>query len=460
MGGDFDRKVQRELWEQARRALQQVSDVESFKVASAEIIFGLTQKPLDREFELPASATADLFTCPNIGDRELKARILARLNSLIATEGPPIYLERAARKIQTLKARLDASCQRCGSDMYVCGSKNTAKRSFLSHENRATVDLLYWLAVMFDTISSSMNNRPVVVSDQESRQQSTQDSITQTGALQSNSDTAITRWDIGAFIKDSLHEPKKIPTWPCSYEEAADAIIKSAPVKVLLFRHISYLQGMIRNGVRGKSLEELIDMTTSVYRYWEMTYGSFFRSLVNNIDAIPFRIQSWFSCISAHWHLAALMLGDLIEFVDNNELGTPFGTQCRKVMNIVAAIREKTIRDLSDLATISTPRDAGGLQTAASNREDFHHAVNGCVILTEPWTLILIKAFGAASAILLGSAEQSIDNNQELTTKLAMTENCIKALWHLGKKSDLSRKCAEMLSGALNKLHVVLGTAQ
>jgi hypothetical protein len=217
---------------------------------------------------------------------------------------------------------------------------------------------------------------------------------------------------------------------------------------------------MIRNGVRGKSVEELIDTTTSIYRYWEMTYGSFFRTLVDNIDVIPFRIQSWFSCISAHWHLAALMLSDLIDFIDENELGIPFGTQCRSVMRTAAIIRDKTVKDLSDLATVSTPQDDAGQSKTNSSHEDFHHAVNGCVILTEPWTLILIRAFGAASAILLGSAEASIDDKDSLITQLAMAENCIKALWHLGKKSDLSRKSAEMLSVALNKLHVVLGAAR
>lgn len=459
MNKGFDRIVQRELWEQARNALRQVSDVESFKVAAAELIFGLTQKPLDSESELPSSSAADLFTCQNIGNKGLKSRILARLSALISLEGPPIYMERAARKLQALKARIDTSCHKCGSDMYVCGSKGQDRQLFLSDKGRATVDLLYWLAVMFDTLSSSMHDRPVVVSDQESRQQPLPDNRP-VGDLQSNNDTALARWDIGNLIGDSLDEPNHTPTWPCSYEEAANAIIKSAPVKVLLFRHISYLQGMIRNGVGGKPIEDLIETTTSIYHYWELTYGSFFRSLVNRIESVPFRIQSWFSCIAAHWHLAALMLTDLIEFIDFNDLGTLFGKQCRTVMDIVATIRDKTTTDLADLATISTPREESSAQPTDQHREDFHHAVNGCVILTEPWTLILIKAFGAASACLLGSAERFINDRYEVLLRLNMAENCIKALWYLGKKSDLSRKCAEVLSVALNKLHVVLGVGR
>ena len=467
VGEEFDRSIQRQLWEQARAALQRVSEVESFRVASAEIIFGLTQKPFGSEDR--QHPDLDIFA-GLIGVRGLKSRVWARLNAFISAEGPPLYMERAARKMQALKSRFDSSHHhRFGSGLHGCGLGTAGKsRSFLNYEDRATIDLLYWLAVMFDTISASMNDRPVVVSDEESQHHASPEH-NHTVPVQSSELGAIGRWNIDLFIQDNIHAPKQILVWPCSYEEVADAVIKSAPIKVLLFRHISYLQRMIRNGVRGKSIDELIDTTTSVYRYWEMTYGSFFRSLVGDIDLIPFRIQGWFSCISAHWHLAALMLGDLIDFVDSNKLGTPFGTQSRTVMKTASTIRDHTIKDLSDLAKISTPRSEGAGYSAASSlpEVEFHHAVNECVILTEPWTIILIKAFSSASAILLGAVEESVTDgcpglgwaDEELTTKLGMAEECIKALWHLGKKSDLSRKSAEILSVALSKLHVYLGAS-
>lgn len=457
---EFDRKMQRQLWEEAKAALQEVSDVESFKVAAAEIIFALTQKPLTAEPE-----HTGLFS--NIDGDDLKSRIMAKLAALISAEGPPVYMERAARKMHALKARFDSSCQKCGSTTHRSGKKSTCKGTLITSENRATIDLLYWLAVMFDTISSSMNDRPVVVSDEESRHapyfghlpKHEQQFETEPGAVPG-------RWSVELFIQDSVREPKRIPVWPCSYEEAADAVIKSAPIKVLLFRQISYLQGVIRKGLQGKLVEDQVTTAISVFHYWELTYGAFFRALVNNIASVPFRIQSWFATIAAHWHLAALMLGDLLDYIDDNELGTESWMQRRKDEGVAESIRNKTIKDLADIAKISTPRAEEPDKTTASHQERLHHAVNGCVILTEPWTVILIRAFSMASAILLGEAEKLIKASngnleaagEDLVDKLSMTEECIKALWHLGKKSDLSRRSAEILSVALNKLHVCIST--
>lgn len=463
---EFDRKIQRQLWEQARAALQQLSDVECFRVACAEIIFALTQRPFDMEATPLELDELDMFAGP-IGLERLKSRLLTRLSVLISTEGPPIYMERAARKIQALKSRVD-SCRRSTSTyLGVCRPGNTSgTQKFLSNEDQATVDLLYWLAVMFDTVSSCMNDRPVVVSDDESAQ----------APLPENSDTvscqvlskgaSFGRWNVQVFIRDNVHAPQEIPVWPCSQEEVADAIIKSAPIKVLHFRHVSYLQSIIRKGVRGKPVDDLIERAICVYRYWEMTYGPFFRSLINDINLISFRTQGWFICIAAHWYLASLMLTDLIDFVDSNGLSTPAATHSRILMSTTAMIREHTIKDLSDLARISTPRTDGSDDGAVPAAEvEFHHAITECVILTEPWTMILIKVFTKASVILISAVEEAIDNNsdrpgwacEKLLANLAMAEECIKALWNLGKKSDLSRKSAEVLSVALDKLHVHLG---
>ncbi|KGO56767.1 hypothetical protein PEX2_098460 [Penicillium expansum] len=42
---EFDRILQNQFWDQAQRALQQIADLESYRVACAEFIFGLTQRP-------------------------------------------------------------------------------------------------------------------------------------------------------------------------------------------------------------------------------------------------------------------------------------------------------------------------------------------------------------------------------------------------------------------------------
>lgn len=451
---EFDRSLQHQIWAQAKRALQDVDELESYRVALAELIFGLTQKAWTDEND--DTDSGDMRVTPR--DSDLKTEVQSRLSDIISKDGPPIYTERAARKVQTLQARYNAARRGLGP---LIVNRNKPKRVtsesqfFLSDDNRETTGLLYWFAVMFDTVSSSMNERPVVVPDEDIPHHSDEDFYDTT-----TDDPPINeRWDVGVFIHDDVENPAYIPTWPCPYEDAAKAVTKSAPVKVLLFRHLSYLQGILRKGARGKRVEDIISSTISLYRYWNKTYGSFFRELMLDIYSIPERIRSWFFCISCHWNLAALMIADLIAFVDNNNLGTDTETRARITGKTAWRIRDAGVKELSELAGISIP--CNGLQDASS----FHHAVNEGTILTEPWTMILIRAFSMASAILLGEADEALRHGAaelgytggHFEETIGRVLDCIKALWHLGKKSDMARKAAEFLSLTTERLQVDYG---
>ncbi|KAK7417607.1 hypothetical protein QQX98_004428 [Neonectria punicea] len=454
MAEEFDRNLQRHFWEQAQRALQDVSDLESYRVVCAELIFGLTQKPWSND-DSPGMIDPAMLSSSH-GIRDVKTAVLSQLNGIMSKEGPPIYMERAARKMHSLKYRYDAV--RRGLDLSTTGNGKKAVGGLtLNSEDRSTVDLLYWLAVMFDTVSSSMNERPLVVADEDCQHSSPQEDPSVAGEMD---ETSSGRWKIDVFIQDNLEAPGEFFHYPCSYEAAAEAVTKSAPVKVLLFRHVSYLQNILRKGGRGQKVEEIIRSTTSVYRYWNMTYGSFFRELVQHFHSVPPRIQSWFVCISAHWHLAALMLADLVEFVDESSLGIEAMVQSRVNSKMACRIRETSVRELSDLASVATPPSEEPGNFAAPQLPDFHHAVNEGTILTEPWTMILIRAFSKASVILLGEADESLrygratlgHNNEDFKESLGRAEECIKGLWLLGKKSDMARKIAEVLSVASDGL--------
>lgn len=425
MSDEFDRNLQRHFWDQAQRALQDVADLESYRVVCAELIFGLTQKPWSNE-DHPSVVDPAMFS--RRGGSRIKTSIMAQINAIISKEGPPTYMERAARKMHALKFKYDSSRR---------GMGGLAESAALSGEDKSTIGLLYWLAVMFDTVSSSMNERPVVVSDEDCQH------------TQETEETS--RWRVNMFIQD-LDRPSQSLHWPCPYDAAAEAVTKSAPVKVLLFRHVSYLQNILRKGGRGQRVEDIIRSTTAVYRYWNMTYGSFFRELVQRFDSVPARIQGWFVCISAHWHLAALMLADLVDFIDEQALGLDTDAQARAGSRMASRIREASVRELSDLASVATPPDEAN---TPPQLPDFHHAVGEGTILTEPWTMILIRAFSKAAVILLGEADESLGTlgHCDLTDGLERAEECIKALWLLGKKSDMARKIAEILSVASDGLH-------
>ncbi|PCD37367.1 hypothetical protein AU210_005866 [Fusarium oxysporum f. sp. radicis-cucumerinum] len=402
---EFDRNIQRNIWEQAKRALQEVSDVESYRVATAELIFGLTQKPWTRDDEstAPKNPNTLISASPKV---DLKA-LNAELGEIISRDGLPVFMERAARKMHALKFRFDSG--RRGVTGPLTSPKNNDLLSMMNPEDRGTVGLLYWLAVMLDTVSSSMSE---------------------------------------------LH-------WPCSYESAAEAVTKSAPVKVLLFRHVSYLQNILRRGGRGEKVEETIKNTTSLYRYWNMTHGAFFKELLHDYESVPARLQSWFVCISAHWNLGALMLADLIEYVDENELGEATASQSRLASKMVTRIREASARELSDLAKVSTPSHNLTNMTAPQMTH-FHHAVNEATILTEPWTIILIRAFAKAAMILIHEANDFLEfglttpanTGHDFQESMRRAQDCVKGLWILGKKSDMARRSADTLVTAMKKLKV------
>lgn len=445
---EFDRILQRHFWDQAQCALQKVAAVESYRVACAEMIFGLTQRPWNPD-EQALEHNIDAQ-----GHGSAINSVFSQARDIIRKEGPPIYMESAARKMHALKFRCDALEAGLGREY---GSREKAADGIaaISSEDRGTIGLLYWLAIMFDTISSTMNERPVVVMDEDCEHDAQKENR-QVANLENS--TTQSRWDLKLFVQESIEETHQTH-WPCSYETAAEDIVKSAPVKVLLFRHLSYLQNAVRKSAHEKQIEEVIHSTMSLYQYWNKTHGAFFGELVQNYSLVPQRIQGWFVCISAHWHLAALMLADLLEFIDDNTLGIEDAAYSRINSQMARDIRNRSAQELSDLARVATP-PAGDAITGVPQMPDFHHATNEGTLLTEPWTMILIRAFTKACMVFLSEADESLcyteaalgHTSHIFERNMERAEDCMKGLWLLGKKSDMARRVAETLSLALRKL--------
>lgn len=103
---EFEQTLQQSGWDQAKRALQDASDLECYRVAFAELIFGLIQKPRSsHEYGECAPAVR-----PRTGsqDQSVKLSIVPQVMDIIAQGGPPVFMERAALKIHALKFRFEA----------------------------------------------------------------------------------------------------------------------------------------------------------------------------------------------------------------------------------------------------------------------------------------------------------------------------------------------------------------
>lgn len=89
---------------------------------------------------------------------------------------------------------------------------------------------------------------------------------------------------------------------------------------------------------------------------------------------------------------------------------------------------------------------------------DFHFAVNESPILTEPWTVLLIRAFTNASVFHMSEMEelrnhQSFDmdhDSKALQVSTARVECCVRALRFLGNKSQMAEALAIVLSKYLD----------
>ncbi|KAF5532806.1 regulatory alcR [Fusarium mexicanum] len=361
---EFEESLQQSVWEQAKRALQDVVDVESYRVIYAELIFGLTQKPW----------ASDEYQQKSFGSKKeksgkgIKENAMPEIIEIMSQEGPHIYLERATRKIHALKFRFEAS-----ESGFMETSKKHAPRR-LTEENRRTIGLLYWLAVMFDTVSSSMNERPVALADEDCQHEDADQILADSMRAAQKSRRGSQRWEMELFIQDDAAKPTVGTRWPCSYDDAMQMVAKSAPVKILIYRHLSYLQNALRKRECPQAIEEIIQQTTLLYRYWNMTHGAFFRDLIRHYDTVPPRIRSWFFCIAVPWHLGALMLADVLEFIDKNNYGLDQARQKRLSGNVAARIRKASAIELADLAQVTTPRLFQEAGINAAQLPDYHFA--------------------------------------------------------------------------------------
>ncbi|KXG51074.1 uncharacterized protein PGRI_066460 [Penicillium griseofulvum] len=441
---EFGQILHRSIWDYANQALQDVSHVECFRVVFAELVFGLIQKPSSGYFDARSKERQDTDQ-----NKSPKPSALSQVMDIIHQGEPPIFIERGARKIHVLKSRFKA--RQAGFHYHGTKLDEQVPRQFSTEETQ-TVGLLYWLAIMFDTVSSSMNERPVVVPDEECQHEAAQE------AVQNDIQTPVSsrRWELDLYAQEDSEKALAL-RWPCLTESIIKALPRSAAVKVLLFRYISYLQNSLRNAECSQVVEDIIQRTICVYRYWMRTHGSLFRDLTRHYDSIPPRIKSWFPCISIPWHLGSLMLADLIEFVDVNRLGGNDYMAERQDACLVMRIRKESSIDMADLAAVMIPGPLGGI--GLNQLPGFHFAVNKSPLLTEPWTVLHVRAFSKASIFHLKEIEKLqkyqilvFDHERKaLQASVARLENCVTALRFLGIKSRMAEAISIVLSESLNK---------
>ena len=500
---EFGRSMQETLWNQTRQALQDAAGVQSYKVVFANIVFSLTQKPLNvaewspSERQPPVGHFQNGFssTEPNMTaqshfepgyshQNDLKAKREA-LQDILNADGPPIYLEAALRELvssrwkwgEQSRQRLKGSSQNI--DIMTPGL-TTSSAGALSREHQETFKLLSWLAIMFDTISAAVLQRPTVISDEDSGlaasdpwkgrtplsslNHSEQNSIDsamnidldgwQPSFQQLIEGMETTDGDVWGNLFLERNGPPTIPSfnegmWSCTFEEAAAILCDAAPVKVLLFRRVGHIQKLMTRKANAQALETAFEEALSVYNFWNKSYGRFIEQCIQNHHDLPSRIQSWYIVLAGHWHLGALLLADVVDEMDEAGLGLGGQQQKRRISTLSYDLRRKNAVSVSELCRCSLE----GPVLSFTGAREFNYPVNQVALLSEPWTVVLIQSFSRAGYVFLsqlGSPQKlrstsRLSYDDERTLAKRRCGSCIDGLLNLGNKSDMAFLAAKFL---------------
>jgi hypothetical protein len=465
---EFDRRLQEQYWHEARQAVLECADVESFKAIFASMVFSLAQRPInaERQAEIRRDAAILILEHRDTVDFDALEEMVERI---IEEDGPPVHLERGVRFAHSLRhrlRRLEREAEKSGQGEPV-----------LPDEHRQAVDMVAWLGYMLESLTSAMYQRPLVVSDEdsdilpESMEALNLDDDDFTNEEEPRKPSASKLWDDFLFLQEKSNRRGQPPlSYPCTYHEAAAGLSDAAPIKVLLFRKIAQLQRLVARGGPPAAAADTERDAMRVYWYWRRHYEPFLRACAANHDALPPRIQSWYICISAHWHLAGLMLADAVEAA---AAAIPPETPRSPVEGAAAAARAASLRRhdaaaLADLARCATPRPDATFATS----DRFHAAVSASALLSEAWTELLVRAFAKAALRLLREAAAAAASLRSSTAGLVSIaagvpvggvgpeelarrcDWCVGALKFLGRKSDVARLVGDALGMAL-----VRGTA-
>jgi hypothetical protein len=456
---EFDKILQINAWNEAHNALYAASEIESFRVVLAQIVFALTQKPVGasptkideaetssftrshQEDDMDTDVDQDVSDCNDL---------LSRLDIAIGADGPPTHLEQGLRLIHSLRSRItmcnQKPCQK--SKTLHPGKQYRSSSGQLDNSDRAAVDLLFWLGIMFDTLSSAMYRRPLVVSDEDSDiyPRMPEQSQVRNEEDPISDDKSSGLWDGYLFARQEDRLQETQVRWPCSFDQAAALLCDAAPVKVLLFRKITRIQTLLTRSVRTSKIDTSISAALSVHAHWAMLYAPFIQDCVQHHDQLHPRIQSWYTCLAGHWHLATLLLADLMEIVNESRIESIDPQAQRISEESVARFRAESCRIVSDMASRACPRD----DASFSQSREYHFALNQGSLLTEPWTAVLIRVFAKAGVILL-EAETMLPLDPPTNTEenFRRADDCVRALWYLGRKSDMALSAAKILGSAL-----------
>lgn len=454
------RILQESLWHDARKDIQASSGFYSFSAIFAHIIFSMIQPP--PSVVPPGNATFAAAA---------NKRGIYRPSSLLQSNDCTIYLDIALRHLYSWN-RTITRLHTGGADTTT--GTSTVNLPELTEGDKDAFSLVYWLGIMCDTTSAALNNRPVTIVDEDctvllkfediilpsqtmsSVERPTNDRM----PLSQSYHTHLSdMWRLELFQRRAQDHAKIGLHWPCSLADAAIILRDSCPIKVLLFRHVTYLQSMTCRQTLPNQVEDTIERALEIRRSWDATYGCFINDCMQDHHNLPARMQSWYILLGAHWSLGLLLMANAIEDIDSMGRQAVLQPRLGDQTSVIADLRISSAYKIAKLAQISC---------SASTSIPCHSIDHGFVFsdgafITEPWTDILVRALAGAASVFLTLLDSECADNAALAlieTEACLTavnhinnaQDCISGLQKLASKSEMARQLSMELSSRLQPL--------
>lgn len=333
------------LWYVASRQIQSVAGMRSFQVILATMIFALTHPPSYGTGQNKATSTRT----------SLAKQSMAQL----------FELREAA-------------------------TKSLSKLSKIHSQGDQSINHLFWVGLIFDTISSAWTGSHVATTDKDCV-------VLHEGHISE-------LWCLSTF---QCHRPNHTQTGIGILHEEA------APLSILLVRKCIYLRRQIDIGRPPDVVDHCINECLDIYNHWIETYYDLLDRYFRSPCDYSWRLLSWVVGLRMRWHWSCLILMGLIERVDISKNATSFKQRFRPI--ITPSIRWQNALSISDVARASLTSTTPGARVT----------LVGFGLLNDPWIELTSETMQLALEIL-SSRSDVIDG--DLHVRKQFCKNCISLL--------------------------------
>ncbi|EPQ28638.1 uncharacterized protein PFL1_03941 [Pseudozyma flocculosa PF-1] len=453
-----EERIRLELWRNARdRLMIAAEEAPSFRVVYALILFAWTEKPRD----VPTHAHWQVESTAAVQTALYENSAVETSSWQDPAEASTMMLATAGRKLLQFRNRI-MNLRRRGVDPWSATQPNRSAPLDAEQLHRRNIEIqlfnstwqqTWWLGVMIDSEVAVLRKHPPVICDDDTDlvQYPLIAEVGGVGAPQQQQlpgppgQRRQTRkiWDDLILSCSEQREADFARQWPnCTEEQALRILGFSAPVKVLLFRHIGRLQAAYWRTAEPDTIERHIQQALDVVFHWERVYQPFIESCISAHGALPPSIQSWYTLITAPWNLAVLLLVELAQTVDQACLSDPQARRLREQGETFSTLRRKACNQTAALIHAVQAHEQQRQQSTTSSTDAFSfvHTTGGTILHTEPWAEIMVNSFFsmAKSEIRLFNGLAANFQWQELECSQHRVEKYLWALDQLSNRSHLA----------------------